>query len=316
MLVTVGTDVALHPTASARVYTAVLDWGMVYSFDGGATVAQSKPLGGGTDGLAVAVDPGTGKVYLSLEGANGGEIFSSSNPAVKGSWRSEKLSRAPGEGGAPAAAIAVNRPGRNAILVAAVTGSGVWAKVLKDGGTWIRTLDRSSFGPNLRISWVGGSRIVYVYDPATGEVWMSQDAGGTWGASPIWSQPSPTKVSGFIAADTLDPTTLYVSTDTGLYALANTTGELTVNQITSVPDPTPGPVTVDATGRLWVAGRASGSEGAGLWFSRDGGSAWTNVADDYYENTAPFPWQLAVNQNGAQYLALRGNGLISSAPVP
>jgi hypothetical protein len=317
MLVTVATGVAVDPTNLSKVYASVLDWGMVYSQDRGLTVAESKPVGAGSKGEAVAVDPASGKVYLSLANSDEtkGEVYSSTDPMVAGSWHSEKLSRAPGEGGAVADALAVDHAGKHSVIVAAVAGSGVWEKVIKKGGVWTHVLTRSTFGSNLQISWPHGSSDIYVYDPATGELWISANYGRDWGTAPIWTLPSPTKVSGFVGADPTGPTTVYVSTDTGLYKLTNTTGSLSANLVSTLPTTSPGPVTVDALGRVWVTGRASQTSGPGLWRSPDDGATWTSLSDDYYDNTAPFPWELAVAPDSYQYFALRGNGLVTAPPV-
>jgi photosystem II stability/assembly factor-like uncharacterized protein len=322
MLVGIGFGVAVDRIRPNRVYTASADWSLVYSTDRGATIAQSKPANSGGNGTAVAADPVTGRVYLSVgqhTGTDRAEIYSSNDPSNPDAWVSERLAQAPGEKGQRADGLVIGR-GQSPVIVAAVVGSGIWRKVIRSGpgsGTWRREVIRPEFGIEVRASSVPGSTIVYVYDhTTTGELYVSSDGGKTWGSGPIWTLVSSPGMTGFIAADPTDPSRVYVSTNRGLYVLTDTTTDPLVTQITTMPDPTPGPVAVHDDGTVWVSGKTGDLIGTDLYRSSDGGQTWESVGDELYRNTVELPHAMVIAPDGYLYIGTRGNSMIVQSPLP
>jgi hypothetical protein len=310
MMVTQAQSVAVDPNQPGRVYTAVFDWRLLYSTDHGATSVRSLPPGAGDWGTSVAVDPVNSRVYLATgepDPTTSGDLFSAD--AATMTWKSEGLGAA--DGGKRADGIAVDEVSGQPVVVASVVGSGIWREQAGSWGTK-PVLANASFGGGVpTVSWIHGSNLVYVYDRNSG-LWLSKDYGKTWGTQPIWAVKTIAPLSGYIAADPTDPSRVYASVDTGLFRIDDADG---VPVVTAISLPSPGAVTVDQSGAVWVAGVQNTLATGKLYRSTDQGGTWPSFDDDYYRNIAGWPSEIAVGSDGYQYVASLYNAMVVGAPV-
>lgn len=305
MAVSQGMSVAVDRVQSNRVYLGVGDWAFLYSEDRGDAVENSSP-GGGPIGSATAVDPVNSRVYLAPSDgdlSSGGDVYSADPTTM--AWVSEGLGAV--DGGKEATGIAVDQVSGQPIVIASVYASGIWRK---SSGSWSHVLTNTSFGDNQpAVSWVHGSNLVYVYDRNTG-LWRSLDFGVTW--TLIWAQTTLGSLSGWVAADPTQTSRVYAYVDAGLYRLTNAGGTPVVTLLTLASG---GPVAVDTTGAVWVAGLQSATALAKLYRSTDQGVTWPSFDDDYYRNAAGWPTQIAVAPDGYQYISLLYGGMVVGQPI-
>jgi hypothetical protein len=299
-------DVAVDPRVPGRVYVASEDWTLFVSQDHGRTATRVAPPNLGGWGTAVAVDPTSSRVYVSIGSADpttGGDIYSASPTTY--SWVSEGLGVA--DGGKRADGIAVDVVSGKAVILASVVGSGIWRKT---NGVWKKVLAQANFaGTTPSVSWVHGSKLVYVYDRNSG-LWLSKDFGATW--SLIWSKKSAAGLNGWVAADPGIPSTVYASLDSGVYKITSADVTPKISLLTLAG---PGPVAVDASRNVWVATMQAKDVAPKLYRSTDQGTTWVSYDDDTYRNVAGWPSRMVVSSDGYQYLALLHDALCIGQPV-
>jgi hypothetical protein len=310
--VSIARAVAFDP-ALERVYAGIVDWVHVYSEDGGATVAQRRPGGGGT-AFDVEVARGSPRrVYLasgSSSGNTGGEVYSAAT-TLAGGWTDEGLSAV--AHGARPLAIGVRQVGTQRVLIVATEGDGIWRK---SGGVWTHVSTAAMQGPqgthSASLVWPPGP-FVYLFDHDSG-IWRSSNNGTTWRR--VWTRQSGSKLTGFLAVDPRTPDRLYVSVaNQGVFRIDDAdraSGELVATELGAFARP--GAIAVDASGALYVATVAQGGP-ARLFRSTDGGATFTAVGDEAWTATGGFVYDLEVAPDGRLYAATDGNGLIHGSPA-
>lgn len=313
---TYGLSLAADGARAGRVLAGVYDWTALGSDDALETVTQQRP--GASRGAAVAFGP-RGTAYLASgdNDANAhGELYSNTNLGGGGSWRSERLAAAAGR--KRPIAVSARTVSGGTVLLAAVQGSGIWRK---SGTTWKRVSTKAgaNASSSLRASfaWSAGSNVVFFYDNRSG-LWRSSNAGVTW--VPIWSKTPGGNLAGSLAADPTRPGRIYVSAGySGLYRIdgatagsvnAGTLAAINVSDASGL-----GPVVVGTDGSVLVTLAGSTGAGAGLLRSGDGGSTWTDVADDTYRATGGLANAMAFDGAGQLYVSLTGNGVITGVPT-
>lgn len=165
----------------------------------------------------------------------------------------------------------------------------------------------------------GGS----VGDDSQRGLWRSNNAGGTW--QRIWSRTPGPSSPGYVVADSTRPGRIYLSAGaSGLLPTGRGRQRQRrrrhVGGFAPYAPGQPGPVAVatDGTVVLALAAATSGAGGgqpAQLLRSADGGTEWTDVADDTYRATSGYASGLAVDGNGGIYVSLIGGGVIRGTPV-
>jgi hypothetical protein len=361
MGLTAPKDIATSSVDDGRVYLGSTDWTFFNSSDHATTVTQQNmALPGATYGFSVAVDPNTGSVsdvYLGVGSGNNrdgqGEVYWSAN-GTPGTWTALNLigqtvvgpCRNDAVGGRPLGLGVgqITGPTR-AVVVAAVDGCGVWRWVgnYSGVGTWTQIkgpadlMDIQGGGfEKAPVSWPPGSQYVYVLDRygvgMGGELWMSNN----YGANPwrlIWNNisdlsPDLDVGTGYIAADPVVPTRLWVTTTTGVFVIPDTSAVTPcVVPVTNAPA-NPGPVAFRpaSSSPVYIATRqgipdAALYAGTGLNISgcTSATASWSPVADDAaYHGAAVFPRVLSVTRqvDGFAYVGTGGQGAVVVSGLP
>lgn len=321
---TINAGVAADPNVAGRVYLTNADWPFLASADGLRHVAGNTPKDAAVTAVdvgALALDTATtpSTVYVGTDGGGlKGEVWSNADPVVYPTWQRQGLSTA--TSGKHVAGLAVGRDGEARVILAAVTGGGVWRKA--GGGSWSRVSPAglTVAGGSARFAWAAGSPLVYLYDHATG-VWRSPDSGRSWAR--LWNQPSSGGQAGYVAADPLDPNRLFVTVSHGALG-----GLYRFDDAGAAGDP---PVAVagfsaaaaivaDQRGLFVHQPPLSSAEPARVSFSGDGGLTFAAVSDAFYRRANQIVNALDVGPAGEVYVALQGSGVTvgvpSGAPPP
>lgn len=309
--------VAADAAHSGRTLAATGDWASLGSADGLETVVQHRP--GGPRGTAVAFGT-TGTAYLASgqkDTNRGGEIYANPDLTGGGSWQSQGLAAA--TGGRRPVAISVRNVNGVVVLLAAVQDSGLWRK---SGGVWRQVNTTAGGNPSLSLrasfAWSASSNVVFLYDNFAG-LWRSTDAGANWAR--IWSRTPGTNQVGYVSADPSRPGRIYLAAGrSGLYRLDGATvGSADAGTLVPVPVQSSvevGPVVVGTDGVVLASiGAGPDGTGAALLRSSDGGSQWTDLADDTYRATGGRASGIALGTNGTVQVALVGNGVVTGVPV-
>lgn len=305
--------VALDSSHPGRVFFGDTDNGLWVSDDRGESMSYASMPTGLADKPTVCcldVDPTTGLVYVAIGTSVGANIYSYDRTTR--TWNkilgADGLSLKDKISGKEIKGVGVKQVAGSRVLMAAVDGAGLWR--LADGGNWTQVQSDIVFGvasslKSLPFTWSSiNPSLIFFYDPPTG-VWRSNDAGETW--SEIWVKSSGVIYAGSLALRS-DATTLFVSTDSGLYRLDSAQATPT---IANLPITYPGKLAMEGDS-LWVTGRAdeSGTSTVNLHHSTDGIS-FTTYTFPYYTGAAGFPMGLAV-EPGYQYLAGHSLGIVVS----
>jgi hypothetical protein len=316
---TINFDVAADPNLPGRVYATDADWPLVMSSDGLAHVSLNTPKDASATSAnagPLALDPSTTPSTVFVGGDDGrkmGEIWSNADPAKNVLWQRQGLSVA--TGGKPVSGVAVGRVGGTTVILAAVTGSGVWRKEGVGGWSKVSPARLALKGQRADFSWVTNSAFVYLYDGSSG-VWRSDDHGRGWIL--LWAERSPAAQTGYLAADPTDPKRLFVSVAnanlSGLYRFEDA-GTTTAPPVAVSGLPVSGALVAGRDGTLYVhQPPRSGSQPAQLSSSTDHGKTFRVVSDDFYRRANLFVNALAVDGRGRLYAALQGSGVTVGIP--
>lgn len=346
---TVARDVATSPRsdAAATVAEGDIDWSVITSttsLDPQTAPRKHTPVKTPRDHSTydVAFDA-AGTLFAAFgdrdDTRRGGTIWSHAPPFDATPWVNAKYPRPKQPVPAPAVPLAPRvvgiAPGTisgQPALIAVDSGGLVRRKVggyWKPASTFSPRIAGMFSGPNLKVDiyWPAGSAYVYLYDARSG-LWRSTNYGATF--TRIWSTVTDARFTGNLAgfsAGTVD--TLFVSTADGLFRLANArTGAAPIRiglldaerqqsqqreRISS-----PGPVTVDRAGTLYVAESAAAGPGAGLYRAEDAVAgadpAFRLISDAAYSGAALFPTGLALGLDDYLYVSTFGSGVIVGCP--
>lgn len=312
MGVTINREVVADPNVAGRVYVGNTDWILLWSTDGGNTIAQNRPPSGAeTFGISLdtTVTPSAVTIAVGDRDTNSsGEIYTSADPVAGAAWANEGLGAA--TGGKRPLAVAVNHVGGERLVLAAVEDGGVWRK---SGATWTK-VNAAAMGPQATdaasFAWQAGSSTVFLYDRQSG-VWRSTDAGRSW--AKIWSKVSATEMTGYVVLDPLTAGRLWVAAKDGLYRIddaasadvdSGSPAPLEVGALVNPSEPS-----FDTSGALvTIAG--------GHVYRSVGAGPLQDVSDDVVTSTANFVFGTSIGPDDRLYLALNGNGLLLGAPRP
>lgn len=310
MGVTINRDVVADPNVSGRVYVGNTDWLLLWSADGGRTITQNRPpTGAETFGVALDTTTTPSAVTVAVgdrDTNSAGEVYSNVDPASTTAWVSEGL--AASTGGKRPLAIAVGHPGGQRVLLAAVEDGGVWRK---SGTSWTR-VSTSAMGAQTTDSagfaWQEGSSTVFLYDRESG-VWRSNDAGATW--TMIWSKPSATEMTGYVALDPKVAGRLWVAARDGLYRIEGAASG-SVDAASLLPIElgalvNPSEISFDPGGALVTL------SGGHVYRSVDAGPL-QDVSDPSVTSAGRFVFGTSIGPDGRLYLALNGDGVLVGTP--
>ncbi len=318
----------VDPTNDNRAVNLDIDWSVVGSAD--RFVSQPEIWepsvlscsAGVFDGAKLFAGFGQRDIPLGPQGS----VWSNPTPFTNATWTNENwpvINRPVGMGMGRLA------DGTTPVLLCVAEGAGggtpgMWRQV---SGTWTRvnTLIGASTNDrgNTHIHWPAGSAVVYAYDGDTG-LWRSSDRGVNW--TKIWA----VLAGGSRHAGHLDGSgnTLYLSVQDEVYLITNAQdGTINLNGTTATGTiasaildtaqlKQPGPIAVQpSTGDLYVTKRAPSATLFKVPAPITATSVGQNIADSVYEQTALFPFGIAVAAQGTVYLSLDGNGLMCGRPT-
>jgi hypothetical protein len=201
-------------------------------------------------------------------------------------------------------------------------------KIGSDPGTaWVPAMNFTSpivgttWPQAVEFVWKPGMTKVYVYDRVSG-LWRSDDYGFTW--TRLYASPDRnTNKQGFVTADPTNENIVYLSTSADLSVItdAGTAGPDSAT-LTPIPVPggSPGPLTVGADGRIYVATQPDDAGHVGqIWGSRitvEGGIAlaWQDLSDDLWNHAVNDTREIAVGGDGALYVVLSGGVFVLDEP--
>ena len=200
---------------------------MVQSTDRLQTVQRNKPSGADSVGFYAAFDTNTpagqpSKLYLATANRDsniGGEVFLY-DPSTT-NWTNLNLGPLVSDKRPIALAVGHHAADSSTVVLAAVQESGVWRKQGTAG--WEQVLPSTAPGGPLSSSsnntdgmtWVANSKVAYLAD-GPGGLWRTNDEGNTGSWLEIWNHTAEQ-----VAANPNDPSILYVSTGSGVYALGS-----------------------------------------------------------------------------------------------
>jgi autotransporter-associated beta strand protein len=321
LMVTVNRGVVVDPKDAKRVYVCNTDWTMVQSTDRLQTVDRNKPSGADSVGFYAAFDTNTpagqpSKLYLATADRDNnisGEVFlydpSTSN------WTDLNLGPLVNNQRPIALAVGHHAADNSTVVLAAVEQNGVWRK--EGSGGWQPVLTSTASGGPLSttnntdgMTWLANSKIAYLAD-ASG-LWRTNDEGNTGSWLEIWNHNAQQA-----AANPNDPSVLYVSTQSGVYALSGIADGDTVENkgitLTTLLSGSANPAAIAVgptqTGgmALYVACEPDSNNPLAklLMYPISGTTLGTavDIANDYYRATALTVKQIAVGAEGSLYVA-------------
>lgn len=322
--VTIEWQVATHPSDTRRVAIGDTDWQILTTSNDWSSTIQNNPSGN-KNGYAVLVEqsgPSAGKLWLGVGNRDTntqGEVWSSSDwwAGSSATWQNE---------GWPVSnrvyGLAVFRDAANQTVVLGFGEAvGIYRKV--GSGSWTLVASITDTIANKHVDFAVSPPYVWCYVPESG-LWRSSDYGASW--QKIWAATTSGRSVGYLTLDPWSATTVWVSRSTTLHRIRNAhdgslisgTGSIT-NEVIDVPGlDEPGPLASHPSYGLVVADRAP--VGPALYRTLDGGSTWTDVADDVYRGTAAFPKTIHIDATGRIWVAIDGNGtlrgnIVSVAPL-
>lgn len=321
--VTLNRAIIADPNVDGTVYVANTDWVFMASSDSLVHVEQNKtPVPGAASPLALqlALDTSTtpSTVYAAVGDRNnnvGGGIYRHANPLGTGSWVDTGFNAA--VAAKRPLAVAVRQVSGSPVILAAVEAGGIWRK---SGSVWSQ-VNATAMGAQTTktacFAWPSGSSTVYLYDRASG-VWRSGDNGATW--TKIWAKLSNSDMTGWVAVDDLDPTTLFVSVNNdSIYRILNANSGLVGGTLvaTSIGPlfTKPGPITA-RNGILYATNITSGTDDPIVMSSTNKGTSWTDITDTIYTIGARFPFMITAGADNALYVSLNGDGALRRPPPP
>ncbi len=351
MQATSNNGVVVNPDKAGQVILLNTDYVLLQTNTGfeNSDVSRDKPKGAKSKGFDAVFDNKSGELILAVGARDtnkpgGGEVYvkSIANLGKKSgqAWVSTKLKQAtlPNNGRVRGIAYGYHdgTGDTSRTILAAVEDDGVYrfskGKWTKSTGITIGSTRRSNFvWPDNEVSGV-----VYLLDLSSG-LNRSTDGGLTW--TNIWPDLQLRNKdffnTGYIAVDSRDPTTLYISIQAKKGSAPG--NKFKVYRLTgadkgvfkSLDDPRitdisvsadkhrirrPGPLTTDAEGRLWLTQQQDSKNGisAGL-FVMDvplTGTSFKEVTTDEYRKVAVSPSGIDVSKDGHIYVSQTGSGLV------
>gem|GEM_PF-2265253 len=312
MQVTANNDVAVNPNNASQVVLANTDFVVLQSganFEN-ANIVRDKPSGAESKAYDVLFDSLSDEVIIGVgdrdtNNPGGGEVFIKSSTGLGGpadsGWTNTNLAGATAGNNGRVRGVAVGyHDGASATtqtVLAAVEGEGVyryhnnvWSK---STGISIGSTDRS------KLVWPDNSAsgVVYLIDLSSG-LFRSSDGGQSW--VNIWPSMSFKNNdfynTGYIAADSNDPTTLYLS-------LQGNNGS-----------PIGTGFVVGPLGGLWLTEQqdAKNSIDAALYLMTNPATdtSFTRLNIDGYSKAAVSPSGVAVSSDGFIYISQDGLGVV------
>jgi hypothetical protein len=319
--------------STAAFTTVATDW-RTFSGTGTAAVSWStfpSSASTGPVGYSVAIDQSTSGAQAGqrLIGVgddsknNAGAIASSSNGSSYALISPAGTSRVLGLG------VAYEGTTRHIYAAYAGFGGGTGFYQSTDGGTtWSPTgapalladTGADNLFADVEVPVISGDK-VYVYDRATGNLWL----GTNWGKSPsnwtvIYTVTGASKKSGWIATDPSSSARVWLSTSTTVTKLTTClSGGCAVN---SYPLPTgalPGPIAINpSSGTVYVTGVATyGDEGTNTKYSTapaalykfTSTNTWKDVSPSSYRQVGGYARGFAINAAGGAFVATNGQGV-------
>lgn len=321
-------NVVIDPNAPNRVYVGDTDWTFFYSTDRMAS-AHQFPVDPtkSPDVVDIALDTShrPSHVYVTTDTVTNGELFWTPEPGVA-AWRPTGLAAAVHAGCGSyhdGFGVTVGTVNGERVLLAAVSGAGVWRKAGDDAAPWSQVLAPGrALGPQSTKSapfcWAAHSQSVYLYDRETG-LWRSTDAGLSWQrisdiTSPLARNPYGTATGYLTVVSIAGHDRLYLSTSSGLFRIDDPASgpahPSAIGQVTR-----PGPV-ASGGGELYVARYAviGDARPALLRASLDNDTSWVDVADGVYRTVGYLPRGIAVGTDGYVYVSQRGQSVTVGVP--
>ena len=321
LMVTVNRGVAVDPKDAKRVYVCNTDWTMVQSTDRLQTVERNKPSGADSVGFYAAFDTNTpagqpSKLYLATADRDnniGGEVFLY-DPSTT-NWTDLNLGPLVNNQRPIALAVGQHAADNSTVVLAAVQQSGVWRK--QGSGGWQQVLPSTASGGPLSttnntdgMTWISSGKVAYLADSSG--LWRTNDEGNTGSWLEIWNHNAQQA-----AANPNDPSILYVSTSSSVYALSGIADGDTVENhgitLTTVLSGSANPAAIAVgptqTGgmALYVACEPDANNPLAklLMYPINGTTlgAAVDIANDYYRATALTVKQIAVGAEGSLYAA-------------
>lgn len=340
----VSYGVATDPTNPYRIAEADVDWTCLTSEDRFYDSPKvQQPANDDTRGIAF---DDAGGLWLGLSSRNiastpvanyntNGEVWYNSDPYRGGSWVNQGLQAAIGTNDFSVRGLAVTRHTDNDLVILAFCVSttighgGIWRK--KGTGAWARVSaagegNVSSSWNKIRVVWHPAQPgHAYAYDPLAG-LYRSTDYGLTWtNIFPILPG-SVYRYAGDVVCDPTRAGRVYLTLPGAVWKISNAhdgtmnaggtnaTGTAVATNVnaTSTVIPSPGAVTVDRNGVVYVAAGPTSSTSAGLFRSTDDGVSWTDVSTARWKAQALFVYGMAATSSSRTvYAACDGNGVIA-----
>lgn len=315
--VTVNMSAVADIKVSGRVFIGNMDYTSLGSTDFAASITNSKPAGVPSTGDVMALDPSAtaafqpSVVYVaaSQRGTNTGVggVWSSVDPLASSPvWKSEELPVS-----SDVTALGVGHPITGRVILAGVTGYGLWRKM---GTSWTRITGVAPFqsGSTGSFAWVPATSTVYAVDGVG--VWRSTQNGaiGSWD-----KLMTASATFGNLDALAINPTmqtSVFVSAGSlgGVWRIDNaaTTPSAPVRILTLGQ---PGPIAFDTAGRLFVHDAGTSRLLRAL---TPGGAApaFTTVSDAFYADNNARIRSLAIGPDGYIYTASNGAGVTVGVP--
>jgi hypothetical protein len=304
----VGRDLALDPNNAKHVVFTTSDWTSFDLSDGigydASTTKQLAPVQG-TEGYGITFDPGDSTVYLGTGAKytnNGGQLYS--RPSTSSTWTDTGFAAAVGTGDIALALTAGRDASKAPFLVAAVASNGLWRyQPNKATNKWTRvdtTIAADYHGPaGFSFARQAGTPYVYAFDRFSG-VFRSSDYGQSW--SPLWSGARASdERTGFIALNPAKANELWISTDAGLYMIANAAAGGTPSLVSGVAHP--GGIAVSSSGVVYAVTLPDAAQpDTGLVKSSDRGLTWNPAANSSLAACASRPGVMHIATDGQLYI--------------
>lgn len=352
MQVTANRGVAVNPNNPAQVAIANTDYVVLQSSDRFAdgNISRDKPSGSESRAYDIIFDAkaddliiGVGDRDSNTDG--GGEVYikpaaTVGNPSDSGWTDMDLLSASSANDGRVQAVSYGYHDGvgtTSRILLAMVEGEGVYRH---HAGTWTLSTGINNIGSTKRSRFVWpdseNSPIVYLLDLRAG-LYRSNDGGQTW--VDIWPSMSFKNNdffnTGYITADDLDPTTIYVSIQgnngspigTGFRVYRMTNADTNIFGAPGTADITdisfhsgstaitrPGPIVLGPAGKLWVTQQQNSPSGttAGIFVMEHPSTdlSFVDLTTAQYQNTVIQPSGIDASSDGHVYISQSGTGLV------
>jgi hypothetical protein len=321
---TIERDVIAHSSNKDYVMVGDADWCIVRTSDGWQTAHRES--------LSALDDSTVDTAWkLTLDASNNvwaalgdgdtnsrGGLYKATTPFSAPSWTNERGTGFPSN---RSVGVAVGQNGSSQEVVLIVSdGDGIYSRVA--GGSWSEVFDipaTATANRHVEFAWNGTSQYVWCYYPEYGLL-RSNDYGATW--SRIWTKLSGTKHTGYLVKDP-SANTLFLSAVDGVFKITNahdgsidaSTGTIAQTEVGAASITSPGALTINSSGDLFVHDRPSSTEMSRLWKSTDDGANWDQITDVTYSQQALTIFALAYAANGDIYAATDGNATTRGQPI-